>query len=226
MTEPYTSSSGWKSTCNLPRRRKLFCGCSTQVRRAAEHADLPDLHRHARHAAGDESPRRLSWPEDGRGAELPDRPVHQVGSQELLLSRPAQGLSDQPVRSAVQPRRLARDQRSQGTHRAEEDRHHPRPPGRRRRQEHARRSGRRGRQPHRSEPRRHAAVGNRQPARHAFAGRSQGLSHRAQAAARPIWASPTATCRKAACGSTPTSTCTSTRPRANASPRRSSKSRT
>ena len=30
-----------------------------------------------------------------------DRAVHQVGPQELLLSRPAQELSDQPVRPAV-----------------------------------------------------------------------------------------------------------------------------
>ena len=30
-----------------------------------------------------------------------DRPVHQVGPQELLLPRPAQELSDQPVRPAV-----------------------------------------------------------------------------------------------------------------------------
>ena len=39
--------------------------------------------------------------EDGRGAACRDRAVHQVGPQELLLSRPAQELSDQPVRPAV-----------------------------------------------------------------------------------------------------------------------------
>ena len=52
--------------------------------------------------------------QDGGGAQLRDRPVHQVGPQAVLLSRPAQGLSDQPVRPAVQPRRLAGDQRSEG----------------------------------------------------------------------------------------------------------------
>ena len=78
-----------------------------EVRRAAEYADLPGLHRHAGHAAGDESHGVRAGPENGRGAELQDRAVHEVGSQELLLSRLAQGLSDQPVRSAVSARRAS-----------------------------------------------------------------------------------------------------------------------
>ena len=44
-----------------------------EVRRAAEHADLPGVHRHARHAAGDEPQGVRAVAEDGRGAELRDR---------------------------------------------------------------------------------------------------------------------------------------------------------
>ena len=154
-----------------------------RVRAAAQHGDLPGLHRHARHAAGDE-PQGLSVvAQGGAGLGLPDRPLHQVGPQELLLPRPAQGLPDQPVRPAVQPRGKAADRRSQGPRRGQGRADHPRPPRRRRRQEHARRAGRQGRQPHRPEPGRHAADGDRQPSRPALPGRGQGLSHRAQAAA-------------------------------------------
>ena len=47
--------------------------------------------------------------EDGDGAELRDSRVHQVGPQAVLLSRPAQGLSDQPVRPADVAEGLAGD---------------------------------------------------------------------------------------------------------------------
>ena len=175
-----------------PDREQDVLRVQHEVRRAAQHADLPGVHRHARHAAGDEPQGLRAGAEDGPGPELQDPPVHQVGPEELLLSRPAQGLPDQPVRPAAEPRRLPGDQRSQepgchnpapqGRDRAEEGAHHPRPPGGRRRQEHARRAGRQGRQPHRPEPRRHAAVGDRQPARPPLARRGQGLSDRAEAA--------------------------------------------
>ena len=59
------SSSAWKCTCSLPRETKLFCGCSTKFGAAAEHADLPGLHRHAGHAAGDESRGVRAVAEDG-----------------------------------------------------------------------------------------------------------------------------------------------------------------
>ena len=45
-------------------------------------------------------------------------PLHQVGPQELLLSRPPQELPDQPVRPPVQHRRLARDPSVRRTARA------------------------------------------------------------------------------------------------------------
>ena len=55
----------------------------------------------ARHAAGDEPQGVRTGTQDGRGAPRRDRAVHQVGPEELLLSRPAQELPDQPVRPAV-----------------------------------------------------------------------------------------------------------------------------
>ena len=76
---------------------------------AAQRADLPGLPRPARQPAGDEPPRVRAGPQDGPGPQLHDPAAHQVGPQAVLLSRPAQGLSDQPVRSALQLRGLAGD---------------------------------------------------------------------------------------------------------------------
>ena len=151
--DPYTIVIGLEVHVQLLTESKMFCGCSTKFGAPPNTqtcpvcigmpGSLPVMNRRAVELAL----------QGGRGPELPDRPLHQVGPQELLLSRPAQGLPDQPVRPAAEPRRLAGDQRSQGADRAEADRHHPRPPRRRRRQEHARRGGGQGRQPHRPEPR-------------------------------------------------------------------------
>ena len=47
--------------------------------------------------AGHEQQGVRAGTQDGRRAACRDRPVHQVGPQELLLPRPAQELSDQPV---------------------------------------------------------------------------------------------------------------------------------
>ena len=95
-----------------------------------------------------------------------------MGSQKLLLSRPAEELPDQPVRPAVQQGRLAGDRNDR---RRQAHRHHPRPPGGGRRQDAARRDGRRPRQPGGPQPGRHAAAGDRQPAGPVHAGRGQGL---------------------------------------------------
>ena len=85
-------------------------------------------------------------------------------AQELLLPRPAEGLPDQPVRAADRRGRLARD-RARGRH-AQDDRHHARPPRRRRGQVAARGFPRAV--GHRPEPRRHAAARDRVRARHAL----------------------------------------------------------
>ena len=88
---------------------KIFCGCSTRVRRAAEHARLPGLPRAAGRAAGPE-------PRGGRARDRARRwrsaaRVHDdvdLRAQELLLSGPAQGLSDLAVRPAARDRRRDR----------------------------------------------------------------------------------------------------------------------
>ena len=85
----------------LKTRTKLFCRCSTEFGAAAEYADVPGLHRHARQSAGDEPPGVRAGAEDGAGAELRNPGLHQVGPEELLLSRSAEGLPDQPVRPAA-----------------------------------------------------------------------------------------------------------------------------
>ena len=178
----HRSSSAWKSTCNCSPRAR----CSARAARSSARApntqtcpvcigmpgSLPVMNRQAVELAQ----------KTAVALNCQIARVHQVGPEELLLSRSAQGLSDQPIRPAAELRRLAGDQRSQGADRAEAGGHHPRPPRRGRRQEHARRGGGQGRQPHRLEPLRRAAAGNRQPARHALARRGQGLSDRVEAA--------------------------------------------
>ena len=78
-------------------REQDVLGVRDRVRPAAEHADRPGLARDAGDAAGHERQGVRAGAEDGRGAPRRDRPLHQVGPEELLLSRPAQELSDQPV---------------------------------------------------------------------------------------------------------------------------------
>ncbi len=117
------------------------------------------------------------------GAELPDRPVHQVGSEELLLSRPAERIPDQPVRHAAEPRRASGHPRP-GTRRPvaadpgssahlEED------AGKSMHDEEA------GKADSRIDLNRarHAASGNRQPARLAAHPPKPGLPYRTEAAA-------------------------------------------
>src|SRR5207244_5216176 len=79
------------------------------IRLSAELGYLSDLYRDTWRAAGHEPPSVRAGSEGGLGPQLPDRLVHQVGPKELLLSRSAQELPDQSVRSSLQPRRLAGD---------------------------------------------------------------------------------------------------------------------
>ena len=118
----------------------------------------------ARHAAGHEQARRGDVGHGGAGAALHHRRTLPLGSQELLLSRPAQGLSDQPVRPAAVQRRLLR---SADGRRHQAHRHHPRAPGGGHRQA-GPRAARRfplRRKPGRSQSRRHAAARDRHRAR-------------------------------------------------------------
>ena len=134
------------------------------VRRAAEHADLPGLPRPARHAAAGQRARDPLRADDRARAGLGARAAVDLPPQELLLSRPAQGLSDQPVRRAPlqgrAPRRRAHPSRAPRGRRGEarargRERTHPR-------------VGLVGRG---LQPRRHAARGDRHGARRALAPR-------------------------------------------------------
>ena len=107
----------------LATASKLFCGCSTQF--GAEPntqtcpvcigmpGTLPVMNREAFQLAL----------KTAVALELRDSRVHQVGPQAVLLSRPAEGLSDQPVRPADVAARLSGDQRSEGRVRAEAGSH-------------------------------------------------------------------------------------------------------
>ena len=178
MTKPYTIIIGLEVHVQLAdARRKLFCGCSTKFGAPPNTqtcpvcigmpGTLPVMNREAfelslqdgRGARTARSPAFTKW--DRKQYYYPDLPKgYQISQYDLPFSHDG-CLEISDPKGRFEPKR---------------DRHHPRPSGRRRRQEHARRSGRQGRQPHRPEPRRHAAVGNRQPARHALAGRGQGVS--------------------------------------------------
>ena len=110
-------------------------------------------------------------------ARLHDRRARRLPPQELLLSRPAEGVPDQPVRRAAL-RRTA----SSPCRRADgdvDDRHRPRPPRGGRGEERARRRvgphPRRDRDARRLQPRRHAARRDRHRARHPRRGDGEAL---------------------------------------------------
>ena len=122
--ERYEAVIGIEVHCQLRTASKMFCSCSTAYDGAPpEHPRLPGLPRPARARCRSST---------GAAVEhvLTDRPGHRgddarrdpLGSQELLLPGPAQGLPDQPVRPAAGVGRPAghRDLGRAGDHR-----HHP-----------------------------------------------------------------------------------------------------
>ena len=75
------------------------------VGRRAQHADVPRVPRHARRAARAERPRRGPGGHGGAGARLRDSAGVGLRPQELLLSRPPEGLPDHAVRTAARAER-------------------------------------------------------------------------------------------------------------------------
>ncbi len=187
MTHPYTIVIGLEVHVQLLTASKLFCGCSTRFGAPPNTQTCPvcigmpgvlpvmnrravELSVKAALALNCQIARFTKW--DRKNYYYPDLPKgYQTSQYDLPLSYDGwleiSGFQRGRIRAA----------------KTSHDRHHPRPPGGRRRQEHARRGGRQGRQPHRPEPRGHAAFGNRQPARHPLAGRGQGLSRGDEASA-------------------------------------------
>src|SRR5579875_365081 len=71
------------------------------LRRPPKYPYLPTLSRSTRDASGRERPGGALRDHDRPGAGLRDRAALAVSPQELLLSRPAQGVPDLPVRRAA-----------------------------------------------------------------------------------------------------------------------------
>ena len=85
----------------LKTRTKMFCRCPVGFGAGGEHADVPGLPRLPRRTAGAE-PRRDRVGRQARPrARLRDRAAGRLRAQELLLPRPAEGLSDLPIRSTI-----------------------------------------------------------------------------------------------------------------------------
>ena len=149
----YTTIVGLEVHVQLLTRTKLFCGCENRFNPTQPNVQtcpvclglpgsLPVMNRLAFELA----------PQNGDGPQLHHRPFHQVGPQAVLLSRPAEGIPDQPVRSPFQLRGLAGNY-DRGSRPGETHRHHPRPSRGRRGQKSARRNGPGRRQPDRPQPR-------------------------------------------------------------------------
>ena len=155
----------------LSTRSKMFCRCPNESGRRAQHAHLPGLHGAARRAAG-RQPRGRRAHDRGRArAGVRDRAAFDVPPQELLLSRLAQGVPDQPVRrTALQRRPAGRAdgrRRRRGGLRARAPRGGRRQDGARGRRR--RTPGRLARRRGRLQPLRHAADGDGHAARPAHA---------------------------------------------------------
>ena len=114
---------GLEIHAQLRTRTKIFCGCSTDVRRAAEFAGLSGLSRAARRAAGPQPAGRRLRDQGGARARLRRAARVDLRAQELLLSGPAEGLSDLAVRAAAGARRRPRHHRGRRVEACRPDAH-------------------------------------------------------------------------------------------------------
>ena len=95
----YEPVIGLEIHVQLATRTKMFCGCELSFGEPPNTRTCPICLGHPGHAAGDQRARpSTSALMIAHGARLRDRAAVDLPPQELLLSRPAQGLPDLPVR--------------------------------------------------------------------------------------------------------------------------------
>ena len=124
--ERYEAVIGIEVHCQLKTASKMFCGCSTDYDGAAPNTHVcPVCLGLPGRPADDQPAGRRARPRDRRRDRGDDARRDPLGPEELLLSRPAEGLPDQPVRPAPGVGRPA-DRRDVGGSR--DDRDHPGPP--------------------------------------------------------------------------------------------------
>ena len=200
----YEPVIGLEIHAQLLTATKIFCGCPDDVRRAAEHARLPGVPRISGRAAGAQSRRRRFRRARRAGARLRRAGALGLRAQELLLSRPAEGLSDLAVPSCRWHSGGGLDIAVDGTAQARAADAHPHGRGR---GQVAARGLCRFRSPDlsRLQPRGRAAHRDRQRAGPAIVRPKRRRSSRSCARFSSGSASTTATWKRAACAATPTS---------------------
>ena len=105
---PFEPVIGLEIHSQLLTATKIFCGCSTTFGARAEHARVSGLPGDARRAARAQPPRGRSGHPRRACAGLHHPRDVDFRAQELLLSGPAEGLPDFPVRAAARDRRAHR----------------------------------------------------------------------------------------------------------------------
>ena len=94
----YEPVIGLEIHVQLKTRTKMFCGCELSFGEEPNTRTCPVCLGLPGHAPGDQRPGDHLRADDGDGARLRDRAALDLPPQELLLSRPGQGLPDLPVR--------------------------------------------------------------------------------------------------------------------------------
>ena len=220
LASRYEPVIGLEVHAQLLTRTKLFCGCANRFGAPPNTLVCPVVPRPARGAARPQPPGGDARPARGAGDGLHRAARLGLRAQELLLSRPAQGLPDLAVREAARHRGLRGDRDGRRRREAGAPRAHPHGGGRGEAPARGLRVvGReerggpqpRGRSPHR----------DRERARPALSRGGARLPDRAAGRCSSTPGSPTATWRRARCAATPTCPCARGERRPSARARRS-----